>query len=39
MIGVVNESVPISVRKVVKPNLCFDVGKNLGHDWGSAFVF
>ena len=39
MIGLVNEIIPRSVRKVVKPKMCFDVGKKLTHDQGSIFLF
>ena len=39
MIGLVNERTLRSVRKVVKPKMCFNVGKKLTHDWGSVFLF
>ena len=39
MIGLIVERIPRSVRKVVKPKLCFDVGKQLTHDCGSVFLF
>ena len=39
MMGLVIERISRSVRKVLKPKMCFDVGKKLTHDWGSVFLF
>ena len=39
MIGTVNERIPHSVKKIVKANLCYDAGKQIGHNWGSVFLF
>ena len=32
MIGIVNERIPRNVRKVVKPKMCINVGKQLTRD-------
>lgn len=38
MIGLVNERIPRNVRNIVKPKICFNVGKKLVHDWGSVII-
>lgn len=39
IIWIVNERIPRSIRKFVKPKMWFDFGKQLTHDWGSAYFF